>query len=131
MPVLFVGLIYLVAGLVFGALAGSAASHQMVAAWRLAAWVISAVAFGTHIVYENVRLRSSSKMAALHVSLAVALGAFGLAVAASLHSRTTHHHFPAFALAAWPVGTAVPAFVVALLAAVLLTRARRRLVHAK
>jgi hypothetical protein len=125
MAVLFVGLIYLLAGLVFGALAGSAASHQMVVAWRLAAWVISAVAYAAHIGYENVRLRSSPATTAFHVALAVALGAFGLAVAASLHSRTTHHHFPAFALAVWPVATAVPAFVVALVAAVLLTQARR------
>jgi hypothetical protein len=97
----------------------------MVVAWRLAAWVISAVAYAAHIGYENVRLRSSPATTAFHVALAVALGAFGLAVAASLHSRTTHHHFPAFALAVWPVATAVPAFVVALVAAVLLTQARR------
>ena len=131
MAVLFVGLIYLVAGLVFGALAGSAGSNQMVVAWRLAAWVISAAAFAAHIGYENIRLGTSPKTTAFHVSLAVALGAFGLAVAATLHSRATHHHFPAFALAAWPVATAVPAFVVALVVAVLLRRARLRLVRAK
>jgi hypothetical protein len=42
--VLVVGGVYLVAGILFAALAKSASSHQMVVAWRLAAWVISASA---------------------------------------------------------------------------------------
>lgn len=120
--VLLVGVLYLVAGLVFAALAKSAASDQGRVAWRLAAWVISAAAFAAHIGYEHVRLRSSPGTTALHTSLAVGLGAFGLAVAASLHARGTHQHFPAFALALWPVVTALPAFVVALAAAAVLTR---------
>jgi vacuolar-type H+-ATPase subunit I/STV1 len=122
---LLVGVLYLVTGLVFAALAKSAASNQVRVAWRLAAWVISAAAFAAHIGYEQVRLRSSPRTTALHASLAVALGAFGLAVAASLHAQAVHRHFPAFALAVWPVLTALPAFVVALVAAAVLTRARR------
>ena len=117
-----VGLIYLVSGLVFGTLAGSAANNQMKTAWRLAAWLISAAAFAAHIGYENIRLRSSPRMTAFHVCLAVGLGGFGLAVAASLHSRGTQHHFPASALAIWPIATAVPAFLVAWAVAALLTR---------
>jgi len=123
---LLVGVLYLVAGLVFAALAGSAGSNQVRAAWRLAAWVISAAAFAAHIGYEQVRLRTSPRITALHASLAVALGAFGLAVAASLHGQAVHRHFPAFALVLWPVLTALPAFVVALAAAAVLNRARRR-----
>jgi len=123
--VLLVGVLYLAAGLVFGALAGSAGSDQVRVAWRLAAWVISAAAFAAHIVYEQVRLRSSSRTTALHASLAAGLGAFGLAVAARLHAQATQHHFPAIAIAIWPVMTALPAFVVALAAAAVLTRARR------
>ena len=123
--VLLVGVLYLAAGLVFGALAGSAGSDQVRVAWRLAAWVISAAAFAAHIVYEQVRLRSSSRTTALHASLAAGLGAFGLAVAARLHAQATQHHFPAVAIAIWPVMTALPAFVVALAAAAVLTRARR------
>ncbi|MDQ6886557.1 MAG: hypothetical protein M3068_04595 [Gemmatimonadota bacterium] len=56
--------------------------------------------------------------------MAVGLGALGLAVAARVHAQATHQHFPAFALAAWPVVTMLPAFVVALAAAAVLTRAR-------
>jgi TRAP-type C4-dicarboxylate transport system permease small subunit len=119
--VLFLGGLYLVAGLVSAALAKSAASDQIRVVWRLAAWVISAVGFATHILYEQIRLRSSPATTALHVALAVALGAFGLAVAARLHSQ----NFPAFALVLWPVATALPAFVVALAVAAVLSRTRR------
>jgi len=122
---LFVGLVYLLAGLVFGRLAGSAASHQMTVAWRLAAWLISAAAFGAHIGYENVRLRSSARTTAFHVCLAVALGGFGLAVSANLHSYGTQHRFPASALVIWPILTALPAFLVAWALAALLVRMRR------
>ena len=123
--VLFLGVVYLVVGILFAALAKSAASNQVRVAWRLAAWVISAAAFAAHIGYEHVRLRSSPGTTALHASLAVGLGAFALAVSASLHAQATHQHFPALALAVWPVVTALPAFVVALAAAAVLTRARR------
>lgn len=123
--VLLVGILYLAAGLGFGALARSAGSNQIRGAWRLAAWVISAAAFAAHIVYEQVRLRSSSRTTALHAALAAGLGAFGLAVAARLHAQATQHHFPAIAIAIWTVMTALPAFVVALAAAAVLTRARR------
>jgi hypothetical protein len=119
--VLLVGVLYLVAGLIAAALAKSAASNQIRVAWRLAAWVISAVGFATHIGYEQIRLRSSPRTTALHAALAVALGAFGLAVAARLHSQ----HFPGFALVLWPVITALLAFAVALAAAAVLARARR------
>lgn len=120
--VLFLGALYFVAGIVFAALAKSAASDDMRVAWRLAAWVISAVGFGAHIRYEDVRLHSPARTTALNAALAVALGAFALAVSASLHARATLHHFPVIALAIWPVITALPAFVVAFVAAVLLSR---------
>jgi hypothetical protein len=123
--VLLLGALYFVAGIVFAALAKSAVSHEMVIAWRLAAWVISAVGFAAHIRYEHVLLGSSPRTTALHVALAVGLGAFALAVSASLHARATQHHFPPIALVIWPVLTALPAFVVALAVAVLLSRARR------
>jgi hypothetical protein len=123
--VLFFGAGYFVAGIVFAALAKSAVSNEMVVAWRLAAWVISALAFAGHIRYEHVLLRSSPRTTALHVALAVGLGAFALAVSASLHARATQHPFPVIALAIWPVVTALPAFVVALAIAAMLTRTRR------
>lgn len=123
--VLFVGLIYLVAGLVSAALARSAESDQMRVAWRLAAWLISAAAFAAHIGYENSRLRSASVTTAWHVALAVGIGGFGLAVAASLHGHAVHRHFSGLMLVVWPIATALPAFVVAWALAALLTRTRR------
>src|SRR5258708_6340112 len=54
--------------------------------WRLSAWVISAFAFAAHIGYERFRRRNPPVLGALHVALAVALGAFGLAISANIHS---------------------------------------------
>jgi hypothetical protein len=121
---LLVGVLYLVIGLVTAAFANSAGSSQVRTAWRLAAWVISAAAFAAHICYENIRLRTSPRTTAWHAALGAGLGAFGLAVAASLHGHAVHRNFPAFALAVWPIMTALPAFVVALIAAAVLTRVR-------
>jgi hypothetical protein len=127
--VVLLGVVYSVAGIGFGALAGQAASHQGRGAWRWAAWAVSAAAFGAHIVYEQVRLRSSPRITALHVSSAAGLGAFGLAAAANVHARTVSPHEPSLllvlSLAIWPVMTALPAFGVALVAAMLFARARR------
>lgn len=127
--VLYLGVVYLTAGLLFGTLAGQAASTQVRVAWRWAAWVVSAIAFGAHIVYEQVRLRSSPRITALHVSAAAGLGAFGLAVAANVHAQTISPHQHSLilllSLAIWPVMTALPAFVVALVAAILFARAWR------
>ena len=64
--------------------------------------------------------------ASFHSALAVAFGAFGLAVAATAHARLGGglNHRYGLALVLWPVITAVPAFVVALvLSAVLRPRA--------
>jgi hypothetical protein len=118
------GVVYLVTGVVSSSLAKSTGSNQLRVAWRLAAWAISGVAFLTHISYDRLRLRNSSATVALHVSLAVAFGAFGLAVAASLHGRAVQQHFPLFALAVWPLITAIPAFIVALAVAAVLARIR-------
>src|SRR2546425_6301695 len=79
---ILVGVVYLAVGLISAALAGSAASHRMVVVWRLAAWVISAAAFGAHIWHEQVRLGTPPRTTAWHTSAAVWLGGFGLAGAA-------------------------------------------------
>jgi hypothetical protein len=126
-PALLVGAGYLVAGIVFGALAGLAPSHELVVAWRLAAWLISAIAFAGHVGYEHFRLRSPPATTAWHACVAVALGAFGLAAAANVHelwAARGYRPLLAIALVAWPVGTALPAFVVALAAAAGLSRMR-------
>jgi hypothetical protein len=127
--VAFLGGLYAIAGLVFGALAGQAASHDAVITWRSVAWFVSALVFGAHIVYEQVRLRTSPKITALHVSLAAALGAFGLAIAANVHAQTLppqqHSLTLVLALAIWPVMIGLPAFVVALVSAMVVARVRR------
>ena len=127
--VVFLGVVYVSAGIISGALAGQAASHQAVIAWRWAAWLVSAIGFGAHIVYEQVALRTSPTITALHVSSAAGLGAFGLAIAANVHAQTVspQQHSPilVLSLAIWPVMTALPAFIVALVSAILFARVRR------
>ena len=127
--VLLVGVFYALTGVVFGALAGEASNHRSVVAWRWAAWLVSATAFGAHILYERVHLRAPPRVAALHVAAGAALGAFGLALAANIHSATTPPHqlslLLLLSLAIWPLMTAVPAFAVALVGALLVSRTRR------
>jgi len=129
--VLLLGVLYCAVGILFGILAGQAASTEMRVAWRRAAWVVSGIAFGAHIVYDQVRLHGSPRLTALRVSSAAALGAFGLAVAANIHARSVapEQRSPILllSLAIWPVMTGLPAFMVALVSAVFLDRARRRL----
>jgi len=57
--VLLVGAVYLVIGIATAALANQPPSSHARVTWRLAAWAVSAVAFGTHIAYERIRLRAS------------------------------------------------------------------------
>ena len=123
-----VAVAYAVIGIVFGVLAKSGDANH-VRLWRLAAWVASAAVAAAHIGYEHYRLGSSPRPTALHAAGAVALGAFGLAVAANIHSlfaATRGQHSPLLALVAWPVITALPAFIVALVVAAVLARFSRR-----
>ena len=99
--------------------------------WRLAAWVVSTIGYAAHIVSERFRMQNSPGVAAVHVASAVALGAFGLAVGANIHSLSapsTNHHrqLLLMSLGIWPVMTALPAFLVAFGASVVLTRALGR-----
>ena len=126
--VILLAVMYLVLGVGFAALAGSAASHQVRVMWRLAAWVASATVYTAHIGYERFRLRNSPRSTALHVSMAVAAGAFALAVAATVRSLLTasgNRPLLLLALAVWPVVTALPAFLVALAACAVLARLSR------
>ena len=127
-PAILVGVVYLVAGIVFAALAGTAASAQGRTAWRLAAWLISAAAFAAHIRYELLKLHSTAVRTAWHAATAVALGAFGLALAANIRTHiAAANPRPALLLSVliWPVMLAIPAFLVALAAAALVARTRR------
>lgn len=120
---ILIGVLYSVVGIVF------ALPTNQVRMWRLAAWAISAVLYAVHIGYEHFRLRNSPPATALHAALAVAVGAFGLAVAANVHEvwvAPSYRRGLAIALVAWPVLTALPAFIVALVTAYGLTLTRRR-----
>lgn len=124
-----VGIVYAAVGLVTAELARHASSPDAVAAWRWTAWIVSAVAFGGHIVYEQVWMHGATKITAWRVALAVGLGAFGLAASANVHALyTPAGRSPlllALSLVIWPIMTALPAFVVAYVAATLLARATR------
>ena len=115
------GIVYAVVGI------GFAVPATHVRAWRLAAWVVSAIGYAAHIGHERFRLKNSPGSAALHVAFAVGLGAFGLAVGANIHSlsagSTQHRHLLLLSLGIWPVITALPAFLVALCTNIVLTRA--------
>jgi hypothetical protein len=118
--VILVGGLYLVVGRASAALAGAAASNQMRSFWRLSAFVISAVVFAAHISYEHFRLRNTARLTAWHASVGVAFGAFALALAANIRdlgSASGYRPRMLIALVAWPLLTAVPAFLVALVVA--------------
>ena len=94
-------------------------------AWRWAAWIVSFIAYAAHFQYERIRLRNPPRSVALHVATAVAIGACAIAVAGMLHSiRAQGALRPTWLLAIvlFPVVTAVPAFLVALVAAVALSK---------
>jgi hypothetical protein len=127
---MLVAVVYPVVGITFAALGNLSASHEMVVAWRLAAWLVSAAAFAAHLGYEHFRLRSSPLRAALHVAAAVAVGAFLLAVWVIVHGHWVasgrQSPLAPWALVVFPVVTGAPAFVVAFIAGAVLARTRRR-----
>ena len=125
---LLVAVFYLTVGIGLGALAGGAASARMLFVWRLAAWLISGLAFAVHVWFEQARLHRLPRVTAWHAALAAALGAFFLAVSANVHGisvGSSHQVALLIALVAWPVITAVPAYFVAFGLAVVLARWQR------
>ncbi|HBB88034.1 MAG TPA: hypothetical protein DC047_10500 [Blastocatellia bacterium] len=126
--VVLLGAVYFVFGVAFAAFARWSASDSKHETWNRLGFLASAIAFALHIGYEQFRLRNSPLITALHVSAAVALGAFALAVRVNVNGlgmAASNHGLRAFALVAWPAITAVPAFVVALVAAAALSLRRR------
>ena len=117
-------MVYLVVGVAFP---NPPASNKMQFMWRLTAWLICAVAFAIHIGFAYFRFQNSLRGTALQAALSVALGAFGLAVAANIHALMTgtgNRRLLALALVIWPLLTGVPAFLVAFVATALLARVR-------
>jgi hypothetical protein len=98
-------------------------------AWRLAAWIASGVVYAAHIAHEHFRLRNSVRDIAWHVATAVAIGGLGLAFIGMVNSLTAAAPFRPrwlLALILWPLITAGPAFLVALIAGALLARLPQR-----
>ena len=125
---ILLGAVYFVFGVAFSAFASWSGSSSMRETWNRLGFVASAIAFAVHLGYEHFRLRNSVLITAWHVAIAVALGAFALAVKANVHGYrvgSSNKGLLAFALLAWPALTAVPAFVVALVAAAGLGLRRR------
>ena len=118
--VVLIGVVYGLVGILFAA----PATHAR--AWRLAAWAVSGAVYATHIGYERLRLGASPRATALHTAMAAAVGAFLLAVAATVHAMMVPSHAPYWlfllALVVWPIITALPAFLVALAVAAALAR---------
>lgn len=118
------GLLYVLIGLVSAALAGGVWGPRM-RFWRGMAWALSAIVFGAHIARDRLRMRYSATSTALHAALGAALGALGLAISATIHGyavSSPHLRAVKLSLLIWPIITAVPAFVVALLVGLVLRR---------
>jgi hypothetical protein len=117
------GLLYSAIGILFGL----PTTHAR--AWRLAAWLASGVIYAAHSGHEYFRRASSPVATAIHVAVGVAIGGFGLAVAANIHELLISPAYrPSLALAfiAWPIVTALPALIVALVIAYSLALITRR-----
>ena len=118
------GVVYLVVAIAFP---NPSAANKWQFMWRLAAWLICIVAFAIHILLEHFRHRNSPRITALHAALSVAVGAFGLAIAANVHALRTgtgNQRLLVLALVLWPLITGVPAFLAALVVAAVLARLR-------
>ena len=122
---LVLAVVYLLVGLAFAEFARWSTTNTMVIMWRRLAWLVSGIAFAAHIGFDHLRLRNSPRKTAMHASVAAALGACGLAVAANVHGwllSSGNQRALAIALVAWPLLAGVSAFVVAMVAAFVLNR---------
>jgi hypothetical protein len=125
---LVVGVTYAAIGIAFSVFGSWSASSSGHLTWNRLAFLASGIVFAFHIAYEHFRLHSSVRPTAARVSIAVAIGAFLLALKANIHdlgSATGYRPRVLIALVAWPLLTAVPAFIVALVVASGLTFKRR------
>jgi hypothetical protein len=85
--VIVLGVAYFVIGFGLAEMAKTAPDELRFAV-RLTAWIASALVFAAHIGYEHFARRSSPQITALHTASAVALGAFLLAVAATVRAMS-------------------------------------------
>ena len=117
---LAVSVIYVAIGGVFSTLAGAAGQTPARTAWRAAAFLLSGIVYVAHLAVERRTARPLT--ASLHVAVSVAIGAFGIALSANLHSlsvEAANRGLLRLSLVIWPLMTGAPAFVVALAATTL------------
>jgi hypothetical protein len=114
-PILF-GAIYVAAGILTASLASSAASIEARNAWRLAAWGIGVLVYGTQLALERFRLGHTNLRSAVNVSVAVAIGALALAAWGPVrtHWGEAGGQRALTALVLWPVLMGLPSFALAL-----------------
>ena len=124
--ILSIGVAYFIIGYVFGELDDLGVTPRGVFLWRLGAWVASGFVFAAHLWLETKRFHNPTLRVALHASLGVAFGAFLLAVLATFHAAWITSTAPFWrylvALVAWPMFTAIPAFLCGLVVAIALNR---------
>ena len=120
--ILLFGIAYAVVGIAFPNPSDPNQGQQI---WRLTAWIICVIIFGIQIWYEHFRFHNKPLLVALHAAVSAALGAFGIAVAANIHSlysASSKHLLLVLSLILWPIFVGVPAFVVAVIIALILER---------
>lgn len=119
-----VALCYVIIGAGTAALARSAATAGVRTAARVAAWLLSALVFTTHIAAE-LRARASAFRCAGRTTLAVALATLLLAGTAVIHQARVGRLGPGMllALVIWPALTGAVSFAVAVVIFLLLRRA--------
>ncbi|HEV8367551.1 MAG TPA: hypothetical protein VGQ39_06320 [Pyrinomonadaceae bacterium] len=127
--VILLGSLYFVVNFICAALAGRAASNSMRFTWNRLGFIVSAIAFGTHISYEHFRLRNSPRVTACTRPSCCpgcfrsgSLGKHSWSLGGFKQPAITR-----FALVAWPALTGIPAFVVAFAAAAGLSLKRPRI----
>lgn len=126
---LLIGALYFLIGAGFSALArwdASIATHET---RNRLAFLVSGILFLIHLGHEYFRLLYSPRVTATHVAIAVAIGAFGLALMANINDLSSPSGYRPrmlVALLAWPLLTGVPAFLVALIVTAGLTVGRKR-----
>jgi hypothetical protein len=121
--VILFGIGYAFAGVVF------AIPSTHVQFWRLAAWGASGVLLAVHVAYERFVCAAPPFTAAWHVGLGAAIGGFGIALGANVHSMlavtpSRNISMLRLSLLIWPVVTGFPAFLVALGLSAVLGRKR-------
>jgi uncharacterized membrane protein YjfL (UPF0719 family) len=126
---LIASILYIVIGIIFPLFSKSSATNSLPNIWRVISFLVSAVVFGIHIGYEHSRLNKTPLIIAFHTALAVAIGTIALAVFAYIRvllASSNSHSTILIAILIWPIVTGILSFLVALVAAVIITRIKNK-----